>query len=498
MAILNNVNYVKFLRGTPSAFQKLTNKDANTLYFISETDGKYGSLYLGDKLIAGGTESELISLDMLKDVTISATGLAQDSVLVYDEIQKSWVNKTLTEVLSKVVSEMEGATDGADGKSGLVPAPKAGEEGYFLRGDGSWAQVAAAQTQIFEITLENEQSQENAIAEATKDAILASGDIAIVKKEIASGKHEYTAYVYDGAKWAAMDGNYSAENVYFESDLLTTSAVGVIELENGQATIPAAGKNLKEVFNTIFVKEENPETTEPSVTVSLPTAGAYEVGKTVKVSYTTTFEDGAYSYGPEPTGVIATSYSVSNGTDTVASATGNFDDVLVIDKLNYVLTATVGHTEGSVPVTNTGNAYAAGKIEAGTVTGTSSPITGYRSFFYGMSDVAKENFVLDSDTIRGLTNGGNYNARKTLKFTAANLANVKRFIIAIPADSTRSGLSSATITSSMNADATADYVEQTAQPSVKGAENYAGVPYKVWIYEPASIASTEVHSVVLG
>jgi len=33
----------------------------------------------------------------------------------------------------------EGATSGAAGKSGLVPAPAAGRQNYFLRGDGTWA-----------------------------------------------------------------------------------------------------------------------------------------------------------------------------------------------------------------------------------------------------------------------------------------------------------------------------------------------------------------------
>jgi hypothetical protein len=42
-----------------------------------------------------------------------------------------------------------------------------------------------------------------------------------------------------------MDGNYNAENVYFDEDLITTSAVGNITLTNGSATIAAAGKNLK-------------------------------------------------------------------------------------------------------------------------------------------------------------------------------------------------------------------------------------------------------------
>ena len=46
------VNYVKFIRGTPTAFAKLSQKDNDTLYFISEVNSKKGSLYLGEKLIS--------------------------------------------------------------------------------------------------------------------------------------------------------------------------------------------------------------------------------------------------------------------------------------------------------------------------------------------------------------------------------------------------------------------------------------------------------------
>jgi hypothetical protein len=59
--------------------------------------------------------------------------------------------------------------------------------------------------------------------------------------------------------WQAMDGNYNAENVYFSEDLITTVNVGNIELSGGKAIIPSSGKNLKEVFEAIFVKEETPE-----------------------------------------------------------------------------------------------------------------------------------------------------------------------------------------------------------------------------------------------
>ena len=39
------VNYVKFFRGTPTAFANLVEKNRDTLYFISETDEAKGSLY---------------------------------------------------------------------------------------------------------------------------------------------------------------------------------------------------------------------------------------------------------------------------------------------------------------------------------------------------------------------------------------------------------------------------------------------------------------------
>lgn len=48
---LNGIAYVKFLKGTPSAFNKLSVKDQDTLYFISEPGAVTGCLYLGDKLI---------------------------------------------------------------------------------------------------------------------------------------------------------------------------------------------------------------------------------------------------------------------------------------------------------------------------------------------------------------------------------------------------------------------------------------------------------------
>lgn len=76
---------------------------------------------------------------------------------------------------------------------------------------------------------------------------LHAGDMAVVKTLLAEGKYSHTGYVYNGSAWAAMDGNYNAENVYFDEDMLFTYKFGKYELVNGNVTIPSAGKNLKEL-----------------------------------------------------------------------------------------------------------------------------------------------------------------------------------------------------------------------------------------------------------
>lgn len=494
MAALDN--YVKFLRGTPTAFGNLNEKDKDTLYFIAEKGSSYGSLYLGETLIAGGGgEPETITLNSLKDVMISK-GVATDHLLVFDAATNNWVNKPLEDI----IPVMEGTDGVLDGVAGLVPAAKPEEKDFFLRADGTWAKVAT-ESQVFHVEPQEGEDHLTAIARVVNGTELLTGNIAIVKELIHGERYQHTAYVYDGklSAWKAMDGNYNAESVYFDEDLLTTTAVGVIKLTNGQATISAAGKNLKEVFSTIFVKEENPKRTNPSVSVTLTNAGAYEVGSKVSTGYTVSFEDGNYTYGPNPTGAKATSYLVSNGSTSKTSTSGSFDDITVTDTTDYKLTVTAEHTEGSIPVTNTGNPCESMKIVAGSKTGTSSAITGFRPFFYGMSNVAKGSLVLDSAFIRGLVNGGNYNESKTITFTASEMDGVKRFIVAIPASSTRAGVTSATITSSMNADATEFYVKQGTTVSVQGKDGYATTAaYNIWIYEPTSIAAEEVHSVVLG
>lgn len=337
--------------------------------------------------------------------------------------------------------------------------------------------------QIFQIEAQAEQEDLTAIANAVGDAVLQSGDIAIIKRVIASEKYEYTAYVYNGSAWVAMDGNYNAENVYFDKDLVTTSAVGNITLTNGQATIAAAGKNLKQVFDTIFVKEKNPTITQPSVGVTLGNSGAKEVGTKIIPSYTTSFNAGKYEFGPA-TGCNPTSWSVtdSDGSAPLTTATGKFAEITVADDTNYTVNATVNYSEGAIPKTNVGNEYASGKIVAGSKSATSSAITGYRNSFYG---TLTEKGELTSDIIRSLSKS-NKALTNGNTFDITIPVGAMRVVFAYPA--TLRDVTSVKDVNGLNAEISGAFRKSTL--SVEGLNNFQGINYKVYVTDFAEATAT--------
>ena len=140
-----NVNkYVKFIKGSLSAFNKLSNKDNSTLYFITDNETGNLSLYLGNTLISSGNiDPEELSLQDLLDVTLSEE-LKSSNILTFNgtnwentslEVLKSWLD------LPEIPGEMEGATESSDGLSGLVPAPTSADRENFLSGDGKWTNI---------------------------------------------------------------------------------------------------------------------------------------------------------------------------------------------------------------------------------------------------------------------------------------------------------------------------------------------------------------------
>lgn len=164
MAPLNsNIHYVKFMRGSPSAWETLLTTPEkisdDTLYFIYEANNqRKGKLYLGQKLIGGDNIGGNIDINDIGDVYIDNGTLADKQLLVYNDTDQQWENTPLSTIINTAVGVMQGATAAAAGTSGLVPVPVAGDQTKFLRGDGTWVpvNVPAFDPGVFETNLDGE------------------------------------------------------------------------------------------------------------------------------------------------------------------------------------------------------------------------------------------------------------------------------------------------------------------------------------------------------
>lgn len=305
--------------------------------------------------------------------------------------------------------------------------------------------------------------------------------------------------------------NLNATDIETNREITVTTAVG----NYAKGSKISADTDLQTLIMNMLSKDSNPTKTDPSISsVSLSGAGAKEVGTTFAPSYTINVNAGKYRANgvDQSSGVTFSNYSCTEvgrpdgaTAGTSASSKGSFSSFIVTDTTNYYVKGTVDHSQGDMPKTYLGNDYPSVRIAAGSLGPvSSSAVTGYRPIFYGMSDNTND---LTSASVRALTKidgvpvaqtpgTANSDGRKQT-FIAANLANVKRFIVAIPTDSGL-GVIKATILSSMNADATSNYAK-IGTVQVEGADNYkTTASYDIWVYQPASIASTEIHEVSIG
>lgn len=316
--------------------------------------------------------------------------------------------------------------------------------------------------------------------------------MAIVKRVIAGDKVSHTAYVYDGdaSAWKAMDGNYRADNVYFDDDITYTVGFGTLAKPSGSAKFNAKGKSLEQVLSSLMAQEANPSKTEPAVSFTTSTGlGTYEIGTKKNLTYAVSLSAGSYTYGPA-TGITAQSWSVACDGVTKTTANGTFENV-VAEATAKKMVATATYGDGAIPVTNLGNEYPAGKILAGSKQANSGDYKGVRYMFWGpMTDAGAE---LSSANIRALAHK-EAGSKKTLSTFGAG-AGAKKVVVAVPAGYK---ITKVLMPSALNADVTALFVKQGTQSQVEGANAYAAAAYDVYVYQPASIDAGETYSVTIG
>lgn len=317
------------------------------------------------------------------------------------------------------------------------------------------------------------------------------GDMAVVVRTFVEGKESYTAYIHDGTGFKAMDGNYSAENVYFDKDLKLTEAFGRYKPDaSGSVKVPSTGQSVYSLIDDAFSQSRNPTTTQPSASVSITAnSGTFEIGTKKNLTYSASLNTGAYSYGPTPTGVSATTYTATCDGKTLTGATGTFENI-VADGTKKI-SISIAHSAGSIPKTNKGADYADGQIKAGTKTATSSQaLIGVRYMFWGPMT---EDVALNSANIRALAHKEESKAKTLATFGPGD--NAVKIVVAVPAGRK---ITKVLLTSSMNADITSSFAKQTSTVSVEGAQGYAGTAYDVYVYQPASIDKGERYAITIG
>ena len=117
------------------------------------------------------------------------------------------------------------------------------------------AQLDATNDSFTKLTPEDDVVDSDALATIASPK---KGDIAVIERVIGgvSAASTMTAYMYDGEKWCALDGNYDAGNVYFDSNLVMTADIGVQSLGTSSSKeLSTQGKSLKQVLSMILAKE---------------------------------------------------------------------------------------------------------------------------------------------------------------------------------------------------------------------------------------------------
>jgi hypothetical protein len=204
----------------------------------------------------------------------------------------NWLNSTIVLLAGEIAIESDtNKFKFGDGAHVFKDLPYAGID---------QAQLDAIEDNYYRVTPNESETDEAALARVVTSP--KKGDIAVVERVIGgvSTVSSLTAYMYNGSAWQALDGNYDASNIYFDQDLITSFAMGNVSLTNGMATINATGKNLMEVWESIYVKEINTDlkNSAPSCGVSGNSTKYYLVGAASDAqTITLSLNKGSYDYG---------------------------------------------------------------------------------------------------------------------------------------------------------------------------------------------------------
>lgn len=449
--------------------------------FLTDIDVK------GNISVTGDVTSTKIETTNLKlgDVVVNLPEGATGSVTVATSADVSTINQSLqTKQETIVVAEGSGLTKADDGKtfgidttviataqsvatvSGVADAAKEAAEANaetLAEHAAAIASLEAGATSHYEVTVTGDQNPIDVINAAIPEGKTAiKGDTAVAKKVIAGDKMSYTAYVFNGSNWAAMDGNYNASNVYLDSAIGLAgsyTAIGNITKSSTTAVVDAkdskiqAGMTIQKVFEEIFSQDTDPTVvTQPSVGSAkfYRNGTAFTADTNVEVGTEVTFSTdsaslsaGAYTAfaGQVATGVTAKSWTstLKKGSTVIetlpaegTSSTSSFTHTAVTldDSDTYTITVTAAYDKApnaaKTALGKTSNVY----VPAGSKSSTSKTIKAYRKSFYGvLTSTIEADTVVDSTFVRGLASSSTSGLAKNSTASVTTAANTTRCVV---------------------------------------------------------------------
>lgn len=486
MPVIDTKLNVSFVRCTSAQYTALSPKDANAIYFVTDTR----EIYQGESLYSGNA--------IEFTTAVPEFGTAQDNKLY-----------VVTDDTGKVTFYVKG-------EDSMIPA--GGSTAVSIEDldsilDKDGTSLTEDDTKI---------PTSGAVVEAIQDAL--SGYNAAIVDVSADRSEDNTGTVItftpkegEPKKVTIADLFLSAANYESESHILSLTVTGSdspVQVDLGELIPQAVSttdvamaanivctvdvgnykkgdtidisttENLQKFLVGMLSQDSNPTTTQPSASITLTGAGAKEVGTEFTPNYSANLNVGAYSNnaeGAQPTGVTATAWSVTDTDDnSAATQTGAFDAFTVEDATNYHVSVTVTHTAGNIPTTFLGEPYPAGQIQEGTKSANSSSVTGYRMGFYGA--LTDKTGSVDSALIRSLSGKSNKKVAKGQKYTISIPAGVSRVILAY--DASIGDVASITSAEEFGSEIKDSFVKSNV--NVEGANAYSAISYNVYVKDLAA------------
>ena len=203
----------------------------------SVTPSMYSDMYLQNAYVASG-DYQMIFLDNQYYYSFDATQTSANTFqFAKSEVQRKLTAGTNIQINGNTISATDttysnftGATALAGGAAGLVPAPAAGDEDKYLKGDGTWGTVSNGAT-VTEFYLNSYPGNATHVyKDSVMQTLATASDINNALDDgpvrLVDGSHEYDVVWYDKYGGMASNGYWGIDNgteVYYMSFVDSTT-----------------------------------------------------------------------------------------------------------------------------------------------------------------------------------------------------------------------------------------------------------------------------------